>query len=285
MIKHKHTLIAGAEEMLGMCDDVKKICMPLFLYLKIRYFRVVRSYPDGTKFILCSNNFWLKQYFDEAFYNVEYAHYDKIADGSEGISIHGLCDAQNPVCQFWTKLGPYCGYNYILAMYKKNDEYMELFDFGLSEDSHVSQNIFLNNPKIFKHFIQYFYEEAKPLMEKAYLHRFTNELSPGFDTKKNWMLGLQKDYEKKVLECMQLDKIYIGDNLADAQLSVTEVRIILMLSKGFEKKEILEKIGIDKSEFKDTIHQIFEKLNVKSEGDLKKEVFRRKLLSSLMLIK
>lgn len=95
----------------------------------------------------------------------------------------------------------------------------------------------------------------------------------------------QKTYEKKGIENMPLESIYIGDNLTDAQLSANEVKIILMLSKGFDKKAIIEKIGIDKSEFKNTLAHIFEKLNVDSESSLKKEIFRRKLLPSLMLIK
>lgn len=274
----------NSQRLIEMCDDVKKICLPLFLYLTIRYFRIVRSYADGTKIILCSNKFWLKQYFDEQFYNTEFATFQKMPDNIEGISIHGSCNSLNPVCQFWNKLGPYCEYNNILAMYKKNDAYLDMFDFGLSQDSHVAHNIFLNNERIFRHFINYFYQEAKPLMKEAYKYRFEVKLDSDIPQKTNWMLGLVDDYEDAVIEKMPLKEIYLSDNMTSEPLSIMEAKVILKLAKGIDKKEIMGKHDLTKNELGDVIQSITEKLEIKSEKEIKKEIFKRKLLPKLMLI-
>lgn len=271
------------EQLMEMCDLVKEICMPLFMFLTIRFFRLVRSYPDGSKFILCSNWFWLKQYFDNAFYNLELATYQKLPDNSEGISLHGACDSSNPVCAFWNRLGPYCEYNNLLSMYKKTDDYLDLFDFGLGNDTHVAQNIFLNNQTILQHFINYFYQEAKPLMQKAYDCRFQIDIPEDFDKKNNWLLGLEDEYESKILKKMPLKEIYLGDNLTASAICAREGKIILLLAKGYNKKQISDQLQISEVDLKNDIESILEKLNVSSEADIKKAIFKMKLLSKLML--
>ncbi|MCS5711980.1 hypothetical protein [Candidatus Berkiella aquae] len=85
----------------SLCPAVREVCQPLFNYLSVSFFRYIRSYPDRSKYILCTNEDWLTEYFKDKLYDVEYANFHKIP--RTGISIHGHCNDTDPVCTFWNK--------------------------------------------------------------------------------------------------------------------------------------------------------------------------------------
>lgn len=273
------------QAMLDMCEDVREICLPLFLMLSVRYFRIVRSYPDNTKFILCSNKFWLTQYFKESFYDWELANFHKFPDGAEGINVFKTHSSDDPIIQFWSRLGPHCDYSSILGIFKKHDNYLEYLNFCLSIDSFAAQNIFLNNQNIFTHFMQYFYANASELMKKAYDNRFSVQKVENFDFKQNWTVGLDKDFQAKVLGKMPLEKVFIGDSLTSKPLSIFDIKLIMHIAKGLDKKEIMEKESLSKSEFKEAIENIVAILGIRSENEIKSHLIKKKLLTKLMMFK
>ena len=50
---------------------------------------------------------------------LEHANYYKIPDNTQGISLHGKCNNDNPICNFWNKHAVDNDFNYIYTMYKK----------------------------------------------------------------------------------------------------------------------------------------------------------------------
>lgn len=93
------------ELFLSFCPRVREICFPIFAYLSIRYFRVVRSYADGKKFTLCSDDLWLRKYFEESIYNLENSNFHRMPENAQGISVHGTCNNnQHPICHFFEQV-------------------------------------------------------------------------------------------------------------------------------------------------------------------------------------
>ncbi len=268
--------------LLSLCDATLEICMPIFNHLLVRYFRYVKSYKNGDKIILCTNPYWLEQYFKDQFYDTELANFHRHPDGTQGISIHGTCHASHPVCQFWNKHATQCNYNHVLAMYEKFDDYFELYDFGLKQDSHAANNIFLNNPKVFNQFIIYFRSKAKILIENAEKGKFKSVINTDFNQKENWMRGIDKDAEAHVMKALQVNNMYLDGHLSEIFITQPEALAAMCFIKGMSFEKAAKVMKVEVSVYELALASMINKLGASSKDDLRALLFKNGLYKKIL---
>ena len=146
-------------------QKVLAICNPLIKTLGISFFRYVRIFNDGSKFILCTSADVMKFMYEEGHYI--HTWYDNGKPASQF----------QPGCNFWTidKLACNADENLLAAeIFKhfnlsdglfycyKHPEFVELFDF-LSANHDI---YFINKTLLFR-FMYYFKEQARKLILQA----------------------------------------------------------------------------------------------------------------------
>lgn len=269
------------QNLIDLSPMVRTLCEPLSNFLGIKYFRYVRSYKDNTKFCICTHEDWLKAYFEQEFYNVELANYHKMPDNAKGISLHGGCDDDNVICKFWNSMANLCEYNYILAIYEKNDEYFDLFNFAVMENTHVASNIFLNNRFLFNHFIMFFYDEGEMLIHEADENRF--EVSPvkDFKVRDNWLLGLNEKEEEEILAQMKINRMYLTHKKDSDYLDSNEAKILKLLVRGYSEEQIAKFFKIPTKTISSYLAHTHKKMGTKNNIELMRMFLREPLSSRL----
>lgn len=257
------------ENLIALSPEIKDITFALEQYLKVTYFRYVKSYPNGDKYIVCNNGEWLKEYFNAKFYNVELANYYKHPDGSKGISIHSQCSQNHEVCKFWNSLEEVGKYKNIMAFYIKFNNYLELYDFGIDGDPHDSNNIFLNNQPIFQHFFLYFKSRGQTILKTAKENMFQVDIIENYDPNQNWMLGINEQLQKVVRTEMPLLELFLDDEFDDISLSLVEAQSLKFFLDGYKFSQAPQLIGISESRHIDHLGKVMSKLDVKNYTDLR----------------
>lgn len=277
-------LLEKQKNLKALCPEVQSIMFALSEYLNITFFRYVKSYPNGEKFIVCNSEAWLDEYFKEKFYNLELANYYKHPDGSKGVSIHGHCDQDHEVCEFWNRQEKVGNYNNILAFYVKFKNYFELYDFGINQDSHTSNNVFLNNQNIFRHFFLYFKSRGQQLLKQAYDNRFMVEKLENYDDKKNWMLGMNSQMSIIALSEMPLIEVFLDDEYEDHPLTLMEAKSLKFFLEGYKFSQAPNELGVSEARHIDNLQKVMTKLNITSYTDLRSLAHQRNIARKLTFL-
>lgn len=257
------------EKLIELCPEVDSILYAMKEYIDISFFRYVKSFPDGEKYIVSNNAEWLKAYFREKFYDTELASYHKHPDGSKGVSIHSKCLLNHKNCQFWNQQEGIGNYKNIMTFFIKFDKYLEMYNFGIDGDIHESNMKFLNNQSIFRHFFLYFKSRGQVILQAARQNSFQIHIDEAFDLNENWFLGIDKQRKTIALHEMPLLELYLDNQFDDVALSLTEARSLRFFLEGFKFSEAPHLLGISEARHIDNLTKVMGKLNSKSYTDLR----------------
>lgn len=275
---------ARQEKLIALCPDVNNILYALNKYLDVTFFRYVKSYPSGEKYILCNNEHWLKEYFKQEFYNHELADYSKHPEGSKGVHIHHECDKLHPVCQFWNQNGKIGNYNCKIAFFIKFKNYFEMFDFGILGDTHRTNDTFFNNQKVFRHFFLYFKSRGKDIFKQAELVKFPVNIVENYDSKENWLLGINSQTAQLLLQEMPLLEFYLDDEFADVALTLEEARSLRFFLEGHNFNRALDVIGVTEERHIQRLASVMNKVEIKSYNDLRTLCHQRNIARKLTFL-
>ncbi|MCS5711981.1 hypothetical protein [Candidatus Berkiella aquae] len=177
-------------------------------------------------------------------------------------------------------------YRLILALYEKHDTYLEFYNFGLKQDTHASNNIFLNNHSLFHHFITYFREKGHPILLKAETAKFEcKETNYSEDIHNNWMLGLPNEFEKMIVEQMPVAQIYLNGSLDQVFLTREEAIFVRHYLNGFNLEQIKVKMSNSLDDCKAIVNALTKKLNLVSEKDLRSTLIANRIQKKISFIK
>jgi len=261
--------LARQNKLIALCPEVNDILYALNKYLHVTFFRYVKSYPNGEKYILSNSEPWLKEYFKQEFYNQELADYSKHPQGSKGVHIHHECNKLHPVCQFWNQNGKIGKYNCKIAFFIKFKSYFEMFDFGMVGDTHRSNDTFFNNQHVFKHFFIYFKSRGREVLKQAEKAKFSVNIIENYDIKENWLLGIDNQDTKLVLEEMPLLEFYLDDEFGDVALTLEEARSLRFFIEGHPFNKTLDLIGVTQDRHIERLTTVMGKVEVKNYNDLR----------------
>lgn len=271
-------------KLLSLCPEVDNVIFALKNYLNISFFRYVKSYSNTEKYILCNNEAWLKAYFEKGFYNLELADYAKHPDGSKGVHVHNECHKDHPVCKFWNTHGKVGNYNCKIAFFIKFKNYFEMYDFGIMGDAHQTNDTFFNNQKVFRHFFLYFKSRGQDILKQAELAKFPVSPLEEFDPKNNWLLGINNQIAKLVLQDMPLTEFYLDDEFANVALTLNEARSLKFFLDGHNFNRALDVIGVTEESHIRELTSVMEKVEVKSYNDLRSLCYQRNIARKLTFL-
>ncbi len=257
------------KKLIALCPEADKVIFALKQYLGVTFFRYVKSFPNGEKFIVCNNEAWLKAYFKEKFYQKELADFKKHPVGSRGSHIHHPCTRDHPACNFWrahSDIGDYTCFVYFFVKFK---DYLEAYNFGLNGDAHKTNDTFFNNQHIFRHFFLYFRSHGQELLKNAYDARFLAESNENYNLQDNWLLGINEQLTKVVIQEMPLQQIYLDDEYENISFTVNEANSLKCFLEGYSMQQGAEILHISETSQINNLGKIMDKLQVKGYNDLR----------------
>lgn len=273
--------LENQQKLLSLCSDVNNVVFALEQYLHISFFRYVKSYANDEKFIVANNEAWLKQYFEEKFYVKELANYYKHPDGSKGMHLHYTCNQDHPACDFWNRNRKIGNYDSVLTFFIKFKEYFEMYDFGILGDEHKTNDTFLNNQAIFRHFFLYFKSRGQTILKAADDCRFPVERLADYDPQKNWLLGHTSNMKKVIISEMPLLEIFLDDEFDHVSLTLTEARSLKFFLEGYGFSQAPQLLSIAEARHTDNLAKVMQKLNVKTYNDLRSMCHQRNIARKL----
>ncbi len=259
------------KKLIAICPEADKVTFALKQYLGVTFFRYVKSFPNGEKFIVCNNEAWLKAYFKEKFYNKELADYKKHPDGSKGTHIHHPCTRDNPVCNFWRAQSEVGDYTCFVYFFIKFNNYFESYNFGLKGDAHQTNYSFFNNQDLFRHFFLYFKSYGQVMLKEAFDARFVtdNNENGNFNLNDNWLLGVNDQLSKVVMQEMPLQQIFLDDEFENISFTVNEAKSLKCFLEGYSMQQAADLLCTSETSQINNLGKIMDKLQVKNYNDLR----------------
>lgn len=266
----------------SICPEVKKICEPIFDLLPIKMFRYVQADKDGKKIVLCSEETWIEEYFKKKFYNIEFANYSKFPEAAEGISMHALFEVDNPFSQFWNPVGETLGFNQLFTTYRKNNQFLEGYDFAFYSQTGVTNSL-LNNIEFVRKFALYFEEQSLELLKRSKRYHIYYDMPKNFDFTDNWILGVVSSEADWFLKKISPSKIFI-DEKRQVFLTLNESKCLKMIVEGKKYKEIAISLGLALRTVDDLVAKTKNKLQAASKSDLILKTVNSNLYNKIKLI-
>ncbi|MDF2868078.1 MAG: hypothetical protein K0S11_1548, partial [Gammaproteobacteria bacterium] len=241
-------------------NDIAQICQCINDAFGITYFSYVKAYEDGTHFCIANTPSWLELFYSKLL--------DKTCAFARGSNLYGSGNV------LWTTLnqqhiyGPAKEYFNIdngITLIRQTKEACDFYCFGSKPDNHTIINFYLNNLDILQHFILYFREKGKSIIEKAELDR---QILPVFQRN----LPKQLDYTFEVAP--QIRAKFLADLsleqyiLANVYLTKRETQCLWLLSKGQTAKDIGKRLGISNRTVETHLQHLKTKTNLARKSDL-----------------
>lgn len=270
------------EEWHSYCSEIQAITAPLYEELNITVVRYSRTTSKNQKITLVNNTYWLEQYFKEQFYIPELIRFDDYQTNDSGISLHGPCKSKHPTCVFWNKHADACNYKYILCMYERYENNLELFDFAIHDDDHAGGNKLINNINLLKHFKIYFKAQANEIITKA--STMTIPRLPEHLARENFLLGLDTEKTNRLLEKMPIKEIYLDGQFSGLKITLAEAKCLKLHMEGYKYKEIGKRVGISSRTVETHIYNMRKRFGISDKHEFIQAIHQHGVYEKLMMI-
>lgn len=207
--------------------DIESLLTPL-LIANVKHFGYVKIFSDTTHLVLTTNVKWL-----DCFYNNFYQHG----------AYHKDLNAYQDGFQLWSQISDPVTVNVMctefnmahgIALFKKHEEYCEIFSYGTTPENSSIIDWYLNNLDLLERFSIYFKVKATPLIQKAETDRlrFPHVLSAN-DNISPMLVGAGPALRKQILEKMPIGKFPINELNS---LTPQEFKCVHYAMKGYTIK-------------------------------------------------
>ncbi len=241
---------------LSSSNDINEICRPL-AKLGITYFSFVRTFKDGSHIRLSNNADWTKHYYRRGFYNVVINQ----VPNAEG-NILWSCIDRYPL---FHDASEYFDVDNGMVMVFSFNDVVERYFFGAKRENKKVNSMYVNQVDLFKRFVLYFKEVAKPLIDMADSSRIVVPLEM-IDIEDNEFCN--NENVKEFLDEIKIHKVCIRSNGEDVLININEAKILSLMKRGFTAKEISDEIGLTKKTIDHYRDKLKEKLNLYTARNL-----------------
>src|SRR5579872_1296825 len=230
-------------------DDIQEICKPFFEKFQLNYFDYARTYyKDLSSVILVSDNVWYEHYFKNK-YHLSTSIYDS-----------GIHLWNNYLEKPAEDAREYFNYTNGISIFKKYDDYCELFDFAAPHTNRKVMDFYLNNLNLLYAFTDYFKDKANELIKKSELNRL---IVP----KENIGIQQYSDIDESRSFISSLMRI------PNFPLSKRECTCLFYLVRGRTAAEIAKALFISKRTVETHIENIKTKLKCRNKSEIFDKAF------------
>jgi len=243
----------------SILTKVAKITEPLNKNFGISTFTYIRLF-ENKMFRISNNTKWSNYYIKNQLYELDYQDscQEYISKMGNNNSLLAICNPKAKVVDCMRNHDVYHG----MSIYKKFNNYIEVYNFATSSERSEIINFYLNNSTLFERFITYFKNKANCL-------RDYNDNNKLICRKNNLLLPNNLNYEANkynFIVMTTLDKI----NISNVTVKITrrEAECLYLLSQGKCIKEIAKVLNISPRTAECYITHLKEKLNCRFKDEL-----------------
>ncbi len=251
---------------LSIQSKVLEICKPLFNSFDITYFEYDKIFNDGKVFYICTNKNWLQ-------FSLE----NKMFDDEEHIRLCSIAKAHNYRYALWNTLkleNTRLLSNYFqhdvwngLTINESEEDSFNTYSFAATRNNTELSEFFLNNLHLFDHFIVYFKQKLKEILELE-SKKLTFSATPLKSTIESETLAQYNNKVSTFLEQTTLQQLEVKINNITTHLTKRELQCLKMLSVGKSSKEIGNQLGISHRTVETYINGIKSKTNLQFKNEL-----------------
>jgi DNA-binding CsgD family transcriptional regulator len=254
-------------------DQVSKIAAPLADNFGIQYFRYLKLYNDGSRILLsnhadCTRFFYELGHHKELWFDGEFPTY--LVKGWHTWDVMRVVHYGGEVSSLEKEINKLLNLYYGLTFVTKGLDHFEIYTF----DSN-SPNIYLIDKKLLEHFIIYFKDQARKLIDYAEHEKLIIQLKePILDndiSNKNKILA--------AIENMHINRYYLGGQYEGTYLTAKEVKCIYWLIQGKSADEIATIEGNTRKTVEYHLENARKKLNCYKQAQLAKLIVEAGLLT------
>lgn len=240
--------------------QILRICEPIFKRFNICFFSHVRNFHDGTFTSLMSQvdvtEFYLNNQYKINFslgrgFTLESGCYIAEHIGNK-LSAQGRA----AICQRFNL----ANFFYIV---EQHENYDDMFSFATTPDNNTIINSYINEVAIFNHFILYYKDQAKYLLQDADRIRYTSDYF--FKENVSINCGVPTD---EILNEMPLKKIPIHGNLGEVIISKRELECWKYVIQNYTFKEIGQFLGLSNRTVETYVNNLKNKLGCDTARNL-----------------
>lgn len=239
---------------LTAANKIAEICQPLSDAFNIQYFRYMRLFNDGTRFILCNQPDVMRYFYEEGHYPLAWHDQAKPAyvhkPGFTVWAIKRLSDSKEQK-KIEEEMKRFFNIKQGIAYVERHSDSAEIYDFGSS-----GFHIYDVKCSVLQRFIFYFKEQTQKLLknaqsEKIYVPVVDKEIA------KNYI----DDKEKLFLESIKTKRYYLGGALEGTYITQSEIVCLNWCFKGKTAEETALLLGISKRTVERHLESVKRKLN------------------------
>lgn len=257
---------------LQSANNVQEICNNTLRLLGITHFNYIKVYNDCSRELLSNNATWIKHFYKNSLYKST-AIIDIEHLLPKGFYLWTELEKKDPAylqgrdfnidngVSFVTKT-PYATYIYIFAS---------------SPDKHGMNNFYVANLDLLQHFIHYFNDKAKPLIEQAEKNRIYLPEKQTIDPNQIKNFTLPNNVRQQFLEHTPIQRYFLLSESQDVYLTRKQGLCASLLIKGYTSKQIAREINLSHR----TVEGYFLKMKNKLEESLKRKLTKNQLIQIL----
>lgn len=259
LLTNKHPLLVQSQHLTEICQ-----CLEPF---GIHHFTYIKQYKNGSRISLSNKPEWIADYYNLKLYesslfedpfigpktsfNVWFGDYDL------SVYLHGR-DYYNTM--------------HAISITRVSQNYCESFLFSTTPDNPEAIHYLSNNRDILYHFILYFKDKGKKILQlaeknKILFEKMTSDTSSSKYSDKNWINEMDRQ-KKNFFENITLSQIKLNITSNEIKISSREIECIHHLLNHKSSRQTAEIMNISPRTVETYLENIKNKLLCESKADL-----------------
>lgn len=233
-------------------DDILQLCKEFFKEknIKINHLNYIQKNHDGSVFYLCSNHFWLKHYYKNAYSSIGAFEQNKELSNYKYVLWENLEKRD----QILIDSKEIINIEHGITVIDHLTNGVGYYNFGTNLHESMIISKYLNHLDDFHHFIHFFKEKAADILKKAAKDRFILPTKPGI------VLQRFNDFENPLKMVRDQKRFYLNDHKT-LFLTSREMECISWYAKGKTSGDISILLNISKRTVESHIENSRHKLN------------------------
>jgi DNA-binding CsgD family transcriptional regulator len=235
-----------------LSKDVAAIALPLTRYLNIHYFSFKRTYKDGSKIYLFTDENLYKHWFEKKYYLIG----NKEANHTDYKDSYDLWEYLPDPYKLYEEGAKLFNVAHGLTITRQHEDYCDFFFFATNVNNSSIKKVYIDRKDVFEKFCNYFLEVGQNLIQQAEGSKLILPLS---NTIKTLEPDLNIDgFLKNIYHSKEGLKL----------LTEREIECAFYLSQGKSYKEIARIYEISPRTIEEHSYNIRKKLGCKTKSEL-----------------
>jgi DNA-binding CsgD family transcriptional regulator len=252
---------------LSSSSIIKDLFNPILQSIGITYFNYLKIHnSDSSRELLTNNPHWIEHFYKNQLYN-SLACIDIEHLKPKGYFLWSEVDTKDPA---YLHGKDYFNIDHGITFIIKRKEFTYLYIFASGKEHFYLNNFYLSNIDLLQHFIHYFNDQAKLLIQEASQNKIYLPQKQIIPSDTIEYASLHQNIRKNFLEKTKVDRYFLLNQADDLYLTKKQVECAKLLSKGFSSKIIAKELNISPRTVEGYLYELKNKLEHSFDKKLSK---------------